>query len=166
MIIGVTNQLVFDKRTREWCKMPYPGHPKGCPNYDTRDTCPPRAPMVYDYFDLSKPHWFAIVRFDLATYAAGLKEKHPDWSDKKCRCCRYWQNTPRKELREIAGPFINKMNFKSNFSEIDNDLFGFHLIPEAMGVNVFRTCRRIGISLRKTPKEIVHKVALIGVIKE
>ena len=31
-------ELVIDMRAREWCKMTYPGHPNGCPNYDHKDT--------------------------------------------------------------------------------------------------------------------------------
>ncbi|KKK81159.1 hypothetical protein LCGC14_2816310, partial [marine sediment metagenome] len=32
-ILEVTNDLIIDHRAREWCKLPYPNHPRGCPNY-------------------------------------------------------------------------------------------------------------------------------------
>lgn len=161
MIIDITGNLVIDKKTRDWCKLPYPGHPKGCPNYNKKDTCPPIVPLVTDKFDLSQQHWIAVTKFNLKEHASALKEKHPDWSDKQCRCCLYWQNTVRKELRGFVNEFIKEMNFISNFSanigELDSTL-----IPEAMGVNIFRTCHRVGIKIKKNPSDIVYKVALIG----
>lgn len=162
MIFDVKDKLVIDLRTREWCKMPYPDHPNGCPNYNKKDTCPPKAPLINEHFDLNQPHWFAIISYNITEHAAILKEKHPDWSDKQCRCCLYWQNTARKQLREIIKDFLKERNFVSNFSEIDFGKLDYTLIPEAMGVNVFRTCHRIGIHIKKNPIDFVHKVALIG----
>jgi hypothetical protein len=34
--------------------------------------------------------------------------------------------------------------------------------PEGNGVNVFETCRKIGLILERNPKKFVWKVAIIG----
>lgn len=165
MIFDVTDKLVIDPRTREWCKLSYSDHPNGCPNYNKRDTCPPKAPLINEYFDLKQSHWFAIIKYNVTEHAVLLKEKHPDWSDKQCRCCLYWQNTARKQLRDIIKKFIKEKNFVSNFSDTDIGKLDYTLIPEAMGVNVFRTCRKIGVHIMKNPINIIYKVALIGSVK-
>jgi len=60
----VPSRLCLDARAAgEWCRIPYPGHPKGCPNCDSvRVTCPPNAPKVSDVYDLSKPVYFVCSR--------------------------------------------------------------------------------------------------------
>lgn len=150
MIIEVTGSLVIQEAAREWCKLPYPDHPKGCPAYG-RKTCPPKVGLVQDLFDLSRKHWFIIVPFDIAAHAAGMKERHPQWSDRMCRNCLYWQGGVRKELRAQARRVVGEKP-----GTISTDC------PEAMGVNVFRTCHRHGIMMRKNPQHMVHKVALVG----
>lgn len=162
MIYDVTNKLVIDKRTRDWCKFSYPSHPHGCPNYNKRDICPPAAPLVHEVFDLSQQHWFIVIEYDLSAHVIKIKKSHPDWSDKQCRCCFYWQNTVRKQLREMILNFIKEKIFLSNFSDIEERSWNYTLIPEAMGINVFRTCHKIGIKIRKNPIDIVYKIALIG----
>jgi hypothetical protein len=154
-IVALNNKLVFDKRVREWCKLPYPGHAKGCPNIDKSWQCPNKIGFVYDIFDLLMPHWFVIVRFEIGSFAARMQYTHPEWSDKQCRCCLYWQNTVRKELRKVCERFVLS----------HEDLY-YTLIPEAMGVHVFMTMNRLGYRMRRNPKDYLYKVALIGYDKK
>ena len=153
VVINITRTMVIDKRTRSWCRLPYPGHPDGCPNYGDPGHihCPPTVGHVGDFIDIARPHWFVVLSFNLAAHAAGLKKKHPNWSDRQCRCCLYWQGTVRKQLGIDTIAFM-----------IDKPGTVSTMIPEAMGVNVFRTCHRHGIMLRKNPQNIVYKVALVG----
>lgn len=151
MIIDITGKLVIDERVRSWCMMPYPGHPNGCPNYNHSNTCPPKVPVVSKVFDLEKQHWFIIEEFNLALHAKSMVEKHPGWSDRQSRCCLYWQNGVRKRLREACNSWIRL-----------HAGYGYTLIPEALGVNVFRTAHRYDIMIRKNPSDIVYKVALVG----
>lgn len=151
MLIDVTGFLAIDERTREWCKFPYPGHPKGCMNYGKSEECPPKVKLVHEVFDLSKQHWFAVESFDLQEHAAKMKALHPDWSEAQQKCCLYWQNGVRKKQRQTCDEFIK-----------NHSGYIFTLIPEAMGVNVFRTMHRCGWKIRKNP-DFVYKVALIGV---
>jgi hypothetical protein len=151
---NVSAILQYHERVRSWCSLPYPGHPKGCPNVDKVSQCPSLIGMVDDIFDLSKAHYFVVVEFDIGDFAAGMKEKHPEWSDKQCRCCLYWQNTVRKNLRAYCNYFV---------AGVDNWIYT--LIPEAMGVHVFKTMRKLSIVLQRNPQELLYKVALIGTLK-
>ena len=153
-IIEITGQLVINPKTREWCKLPYPGHTKGCPNYGKKDDCPPKAPMVDEVFDLSKPHWLIVEEFNLGEFAEKMKEKHPHWSDKQSRCLLYWQGSVRKKLRLALEEFQEKMP----------DTI-YTLLPEAMGVNVFLTAKKVGIKIDKNPMGTVYKIALVGYVR-
>jgi predicted metal-binding protein len=153
MIKDITNLLVIQEEAREWCKLPYPGHPYGCPNYGNSDECPPTVKRVEEVFNLSHPHYFATETFNLNAHALHLSRLHPDWTEKQCRCCLYWQGGVRKRLKQQCLNFINQQSLSYTFT----------LIPEAMGVNVFRTAAKIGLKLYRNPKTIVHKIALIGV---
>ena len=129
------------------CRLPYPGHPKGCPNAGKRVSCPPEAPM------LSPGRYLLVaVQFDLAAWAARMKEKHPAWSDRQARCCLYWQGQVRRELREYVwhiGPY------RSADSPVE-------YIPEAGGANIDLMMKTLGHPLQwRPPIDFVWKVALI-----
>ncbi len=76
---AVIVRRVFDLRVnmkaRGWCTLRYPGHPHGCPNYNKRKTCPPQAPLIFQYFDLDGPLWLVAIQFDLAAHMARMKAK-------------------------------------------------------------------------------------------
>lgn len=146
-----TGGLFIDYRAREWCKLPYPGHPNGCPNYGKKDDCPPKCKKIEEVFNLELPHWLSIVEFNLGEWANRMKEKHPKWTDKQCRCCLYWQGSVRKELRQSCD-FFTGLYWGTIYT----------LCPEAMGLNVIKTLKRRGFKIRAKPKDIVYKVALIG----
>ncbi|MFX1536121.1 MAG: DUF2284 domain-containing protein [Promethearchaeota archaeon] len=148
----VTGKLAIDYRARYWCRKPYPDHQQGCPNYGKKKECPPQAPLIEDFLDLTKQHWFVVVIFDLIFHARKMKDKHPNWTEKQCRCVLYWQNTVRKELRTACDLFANR----------HPDELVYTLIPEAMGVHVIRTARLVGLPIKARPKDVIYKIALIG----
>jgi len=134
-------------RSRDWCKLPYPSHPKGCPNYGKKETCPPKAPL---FNNIVKPPFVLVgVKFDLLVWTKQMKKKHSDWSDRQLRCCLYWQGKVRKRLREECEKVV---------TESDVILY----TPEANGVNVFETCKYVNIQLKRNPKVFVWKIAIIG----
>lgn len=156
MIIGTktidaTSRLVLEPDAREWCKLPYPGHPKGCPNYGEKDHCPPNAPWIEDWIDLCKPHWIIVCIFDLGHFELRMKKRHPDWSERQCRCVLYWQNTVKKRLRERC-----EENVRLRPGAV------YTLLPEAMGVNVIVTAMQLGIPIQPKPDGRVYKIALMG----
>lgn len=146
-VIVPLNNVIIDLRARVWCKLPYPGHPKGCPNYGKRAKCPPQAPLFADI--INPPYILVGVKFNLEEWANSMKEKHPNWSDRQARCCLYWQGKVRKILRETCE------------SIVDDDMVACY-IPEAMGVHVFKTCAEVGIKLERNPQKFVWKIAIIG----
>lgn len=151
-VFGVTNILVIDPDVRSWCKLPYPRHKQGCPNFGKSENCPPKVPTVEKIFDLSKPTWFAYIIFDLSIHAKIMKIKHPEWSEKQCRCCLYWQNTVRHQLQNLCGQFIIKNTLDCTWN----------MKPEALGINVFETCRRASLLINRDAFPIIYKIALIG----
>lgn len=155
MIYDVSGSLKIDPRVRDWCKLRYPGHPKGCPNYNKSSDCPERVKLIGEVFNLTEGHWFIIEPFDIKAHAWRMKLLHPKWSDRQCRCVLYWQNRVKSKLRRECMIFISGME------QPEGDII-YTLIPEAMGVNVFRTCHRLGIKMRKNPQDILYKVALVG----
>lgn len=152
MILPISEKNIFlDSRAKgPWCKLPYPNHPRGCPNYGKKKTCPPFSKPLKE---VMKPPFFLIVRsFDLKAHANRMKKLHPNWSDRQARCLLYWQGSVRKKLIEEAKAFIDSQD--KELILIEN--------PEANGVNVFKTCETVNIILERNPKKIVWKVMLIG----
>lgn len=145
-------KLVLTPSAGEWCRLPYPGHPKGCPNYGETDRCPPLAPHVTEVFDLEKPLYFVHSEFDLEAHAARMKEKHPNWSERQCRCVLYWQGTSRKQMKERVE--LARWNLRTT-----NDT----ACPEGLGVNVFATARLAGLDLERTRQiKTCRHVSMLG----
>jgi len=145
---------VIDISVRGICISSYPGHPRGCPNFNHADRCPPRAPIFDLYFDLSYPVYALIQEFDLRKHRTRMKEAHPKWSERQCSCVLYWQKSARKALRERCMGFIGNMCQAG---------YEYELTPEAMGVNVFETMKNAGITIeRRQPLNIVRLVAVIA----
>jgi len=151
-IYEVTGKLVVNYEARQWCRLPYPAHVKGCPNFGRSADCPPKAPLVEKWLDLTRPHWIVVAEFDLEAQAARMLAEHHDWSGKMCRNSRYWQSTVVAELRMAVIHFRMSQN---------KDLV-WSLKPEAMGVDVFETLGKLGIPIQRNPQKLVFKVALVG----
>lgn len=136
---------------RNLCRKPYPGHPRGCPNWGKRDTCPPKAPLLGKLLDLTKPVCCIYNAFDLRGHVARMRKKHPDWSGRKLRCCLYWQGTARAALRKKIEVFLGEHP-------------GLIAVtcPEACGVDVTATMASLGITLEWPPVSVAYQVALVG----
>ena len=157
MIMGhgmvLTNKLRINLKARDWCRLPYPDHPHGCPNYGKKDVCPPTAPLITDFIDVSDQVGLVYVRFDLEAWAAKMKKRHMNWSERQCRNLLYWQGAVNAYL-------YTKL---LSFTPIDRI---YTMCPEAMGVNIISTLKRAGVPIELKPKKYVHKVALFGFPKE
>lgn len=145
----------MDASMRSLCVKPYPNHPKGCPNYGYRLTCPPTVQLFTEVIDQHYPIWAMWATFGLGAHVERLRIKHPNWTYRQLSCCLYWQGTVRKFLRkEIAVKFPS--------TEADPGL-KVVTCPEAMGVNVTATMETIGVTLEWPPKEYTRMVYLVGV---
>ncbi len=138
---------VIDISVRDLCKRPYPGHPKGCPNYGKKPTCPPAAPLWEE--TCKGATWLFWKRFNLAEHRERLRKIHPNWSMRQLNCCLYWQKGARKPLEQ----HIERWNFSGFFKT---------MCPEAMGINVSETMKQVGVILEWPPKEWTYQVAMGG----
>ena len=96
----------------------------------------------------------AIVRFDLGEHAREMLRKHPDMTDRQTRNVLYWQSSVNKQLAEHAQWVINEY-FGHGYAI-------FTICPEAMGVQVIKTAQRSGLPIEPRPRDMVHKIALVG----
>ena len=135
--------ILFDERANNgtWCKLPYPNHPDGCPNY-------PECINKTKAIGFGEYNWYAVVEeFDLEEHAKRMKANHPKWTNRQCRCLLYWQGSLRKRLlakaKTIGGDIILP-------------------IPEAYGINIFETMMKVGVVIERNPR-IVRKVMFIGI---
>lgn len=147
-------ELVYEPSVRELCTRPYLNHPRGCPNWGKRATCPPRCQLLPKVFDLAEPTFVIWNAFDLAAHASRMRKRHPEWSDRQVYCCLYWQPTARKQLREVVRGFIVWDRHRPPRIVL--------YCPEAMGVNVTATMQAIGIDLEWPPRKFAYQVAIAG----
>jgi len=149
IVVKPLEVIRLNPHTSDWCQLPYPNHPKGCPNFNKKPTCPPKAKWIEE---LVKPPYFLVgVKFNLKTHITRMRAKHPKWSEKQLKCLLYWQPHINKKLRQTAERLA---------SQIPNSTVLY--TPEANGVHIFKTCETIGITLERNPKNYVWKIAIIG----
>lgn len=130
------------------CKKPYYNHPKGCPNYGKRKDCPPRINFFTDVYE-SKVMVVGVV-FNFEEYLEKRRVVHPNWSERQLRNPRHWQNYLKSQLKKhIKNLFLPSM---------DEVIWN----PEAMGVNLTATCKKVDIELEWPPDKKVYRLALIG----
>lgn len=146
---------VLDTTVRALCRKSYPGHPKGCPNYDKKETCPPARPLLFDLIDETEPVYVIWTIFPFGAHVSKMKGVHPEWSDRQAKCCLYWQGTARKKLRQTVELF------QCTYSDLR-----IIYIPEATGVNVTETMRSIGKELEWPPVNWTYQVALAGTTRK
>lgn len=141
--------------TGRLCSRPYPGRPKGCPNFGTRATCPPQAKS----FDLAYPGtWYAIWNvFDIGAHAVRMRGLQPEWTEKQCRCCLYWQGTARKQLRALVKTALREIQPEGHITDY------VEYVPEAHGMDVTNTMKSIGVNLQWPPADKTVQVAVVFV---
>jgi hypothetical protein len=153
-------RLAVNGRAGEWCRLPYPGHKKGCPKFNDDPGCPPKQWHVGRHFDLEKPLYLVHSEFDLEGDIIRRRElrleagKKP-LSARQARCVLYWQETSRKQLRDR----VRLAMYTFDCSQVA-------FCPEGMGVNVYATARISGLRLEKIRHlKTCRHVALIGTRK-
>lgn len=143
---------VVDLTVRGLCVKPYPGHPRGCPNFGKRPTCPPKCTTIDKIIDLNKDVYVIYNVFDFEGHIAKMRSAHPNWTDKQLKCCLYWQPAARCVLKTEVASFL--------YSQLED--IAIIYTPEACGVNITATMASIGINLEWPPQTITYQVALAG----
>jgi predicted metal-binding protein len=134
------------------CQRPYPGHKNGCPNYGKRPTCPPIAARWTPEY-VAAHEWYVVwIEFGFGAHVMHMQDNHPDWSQRQCECCLYWQGTARKRLRDAVCEFKREN--------------GIHLpdvryVPEAHGCDVTATMATLGVALEWPPIVMTRHVAIV-----
>ncbi len=147
---------VVDRAVRWLCVRAYHGHAKGCPNWNRKDGCPPKAPLLDQLINLSAPVYAVYNRFNLAAHVAAMKGEHPDWSYPQLACCLYWQSRARKRLHIELDAFANSTEAKQLGTTQCLSC------PEANGVDVTQTMASVGVTLEWPPTQFAYQVALVG----
>ena len=159
----------IDPKVRKLCFKRYPGHPRGCPNYGKKKSCPPAAPLLGVVLDLARPVFAVWNAFDFGAHTSRMRAVHPGWTPRQVACCLYWQGTARKALCDELVTHIREQwavqctGYTLRSLEGSSGL-GWRVVtcPEACGVNVTETMRRIGIELEWPPRTVAYQVALVG----
>lgn len=148
-------KLVVTTNPSVLCQLPYYNHSNGCPNYNKKKGCPPRAKPIGHIMDLKKPVYVIWNYFSYGAHRRRMRKKHPDWSPHQVRCCLWWQPKARKQLEEEIKKFSSEVLSK----------FLILRVPEAHGVNITATMKKVGIELEWPPKTKTYQVALAGVLR-
>ncbi len=152
MIVKIDPQKIpLNIDSPKFCCMPYPNHPKGCPNYGKKDGCPPNVSMLNEILNFNKEAYLIYTDFDMGDHTKKMREIHPDWSERQIYCCLYWQPKARKLHRQEEEKCKKE-------KKIDLVLPS----PEAMNVNVTSLMKKIGVNLEWPPKKITRLVSLGG----
>jgi hypothetical protein len=142
---------IINPRVRGYCRLPYPGHPRGCPNYNKRAVCPPQAPLFDRLVDIGKPVYCIVNQFDLHAHAETMRARHPDWSEAQLYCCLYWQGRGRKQLRQKVERFLaNHPGYTALYC------------PEGSGVDVVATTAQFGLEFEWPARNYAYQIALAG----
>ena len=130
----VTDKLVINPKPKEWFGLE-----------------PLQQVQVRDWIDLSQPHFFVIVEFDLDDFSMKAKADHPNWSYEKCRNECRWKGPVQTMLRAEI-----KKEMKNTGCDLVTQ------VPEQMGVNVVATAKNLGVLIETKPKDRIFKIALMG----
>ncbi len=151
---------VIDSSVRGLCRRPYPNHPSGCPNWNKKERCPPKALALGDIIDLRNTVFVIYNKFDFGEHVRRMlctPTKKGPRTQRQAECCLYWQGTARKQLRQVVRGFL-RWSRPARPVVVST--------PEACGVNITATMKHIGIELEWPPKQWAYQVMLAGTAKE
>lgn len=151
MNIVEVKELRINYKAREWCKLPYPNHPRGCPNYGKHKECPPQAPKLFLAEVKEKKLFLIYEMFNMAEHEQTMLSRHPWWTTRQARNLLYWQGKVRKRLKQACLEFLGL--FENSF---------IMTCPEARGVNVITTAQLTGLPVTVKAYPTVYKIALAG----
>lgn len=167
------NSIKFTHKTHTWCTLPYPGHKKGCPNFNKNPLCPPNTKIMENILENYNFFYLILANFDIFKYSNYLIDKHPEWSERKARCLLYWQKSVKKLIRAYISNILSKNPnnqfylFSSGAGEnipiLDQDEI---YSMEAAGIDVIHSLINNNIEIEIKPKKKVKLVNLLCSDKE
>ncbi len=139
------------------CRLPYHGHPRGCPNFNYKSTCPPGQPLLSEVFDFNSGLYVIYTAYKVGEFAERMRVRHPEWNNRQCYNPRYWQGIARRLHR---GEEENALASTGIDMVTDS--------PEAYGVDVDHMMKQIGIRLiwgwppEHSPDNVTYRVSIGG----
>jgi len=83
MIVQIPKEyVVFDKAIKALCGIPYYDHPKGCPYFNTRETCMGNSPLIDEVLDLERELFVIYTPHIIGTIAEKTRLNNPQWTEK------------------------------------------------------------------------------------
>ena len=160
--------IKFSKKTRIWCRLPYPNHPKGCPNFNKNPLCPPKAEYLENIINNYNFFYLVYASFDLRRHRNRMLLLHPKWSDRQANCLLYWQGSVKKSLKEYIKKIFLKNKEKKIYifasgSGFKDKFFKQSKIysMEAAGIDVFNILKNNHIDFELKPKNRILLVTLL-----
>jgi hypothetical protein len=158
----------------DYCRLPYPKHPWGCPNIDKIRSldgfpgylkpwiireCPRSNPdeniFIDQIFDLSKPIYLIAT-----IYPVGQDAEYRQAHSQKLTTTaqfynlRYWQNRARRNIYDESERFLmleESTETRSQFYQMGIEEIKMHTIvdlcPEAHGVKIIPTAKHAGLKI-------------------
>jgi predicted metal-binding protein len=104
-----TEDITFNRKIQDFCKLKYTQHSEGCLNYSKNTGIPPGIPLIDEILDLSKPVYLIYTEFYIREHARKMKKMPLEWTDRQIYCLFYWQPKARKmHKREVERVQIKK----------------------------------------------------------
>jgi predicted metal-binding protein len=164
------SDIVWHEKVGDWCKLSYPEHPKGCPNYGKSETCPPNAPFLKEKLKQYEKFTLYYIRINYKGYIEYKLKQHPDWTLRNCRNVNRWQSSAKKylresipiEIRESPNYFIlwsGSGSKKSKNQKIKKESPKYAM--ESVGINVMSTFKQLGLDM---DIKAVNMVTLVNLV--
>lgn len=126
---------------RAWCRLPYPGHPKGCDMWHSkRKNCDASFRKCHTFdecFDRTAVGWCVWENFDVEAQVERMRAMHPDWSYGMLKNIRYWQLGVKKMRNQRVEDQFRKKQLWGRYAGI----------TEGFCINVYATLRNAGLPL-------------------
>ena len=112
--------------------------------------------MFDKVFDIKRPVYAIFCMYDLGGHIEKMKARHPNWTETQLLNVLYWQKAAKKQLKELIMEFCKDYRQEGYYVTTS---------PEAMGVDVTKTLKEVGIDLEWPARKTVRKVAFAGIKK-
>jgi hypothetical protein len=121
----------------------------GCPNYGEKEGCPPEVLHIKEAYDMNSIHLLTI-QFPFEEYIDIKREINPTWTNRALINQRHWQG----HLKSLLNTF---------WEDIEDRYPEHNVIknPEAMGVNLEETMKKLGIQLQWCEQNEKHEIITI-----
>ncbi len=161
------------------CTTPYSNHPKGCPNFNQNWSCPPHAPTLEEVqLDLVNftGFWIIYIEIDIGSnkllkfirkrFKLLLKGKDQlqttylnhffDFINERGGGVRVFHASHCTLCKERG---LKSCSYPDNPCRFPNAI---RYSPEACGIDVFETMKKVGLDLEENPEFQVRRVGLVA----